>query len=165
MNRVFLSLGGNLNNRSMSLAEARRRIESGIGIIRKASSVYESEPWGFTSSQPFLNQVLIVETELDPHELLKEILNIEKGMGRTRKTNGYSSREIDIDILFYSEHVVCDDTLQIPHPRIQDRMFTLKPLVELDKSFVHPVFKKSVSQLFQECRDSLWVEIYRPEIS
>jgi 2-amino-4-hydroxy-6-hydroxymethyldihydropteridine diphosphokinase len=102
MNIVYLLLGSNLSDRMSLLEQARKEIQDKIGRITAQSSIYESEPWGFYAEQTFLNQVLRIETESDPAGLLKKILKIETALGRKRDgVQRYSSRLIDIDILFF----------------------------------------------------------------
>lgn len=160
MKKAYLLLGGNLEDRESLIGRAREAISRKVGKILHQSSVYETEPWGFSSSDHFLNQVVVVETTEQPSSLLELILKIEIELGRTRDFNGYESRLIDIDILFYEEEVISHNDLTIPHPRIQERMFTLKPLQEVNGSFIHPVLKKSIHQLVDECPDKLKVNRY-----
>ena len=159
-------LGSNLNDRFGSLKAARVAISNKIGSIQAESAIYESEPWGFQANHQFLNQVVKVKTGLDPFQIMDEIFRIEKEMGRVRiPENGYISRTIDIDILFYNDEIIKDDNLVIPHPKLQERMFTLVPLSELDISFIHPSFRKSIGQLKEECLDTIPVFPYQPEAS
>lgn len=163
MNVVYLILGSNLNDRSASLQEAGKEISSVIGKITHESSVYESEPWGFQSENCFLNQVIRIETIYDPIRVLNEILGIEIKLGRKRNLNGnYTSRIIDIDILFFNDEIISEDNLIIPHPKIPDRMFTLIPLSEMDGSLIHPGSLKSIRELIDECQDKLEVYPYHP---
>ena len=164
MNRVYLLLGSNLDDRAGMLDKARRALESVIGPIISSSSIYESEPWGFKASEKFLNQVVVIETLLSPSDLLSMILQIEESMGRKRFGNSYQSRTIDIDILFYNDRVISEPELKIPHPRIEERKFTLMPLSELNDGMIHPAFNKSIGQLLDECLDDADVDIYRPII-
>jgi len=155
MNTAYLLLGSNLEDRKSRIRQAIVEIGERIGDVRQSSSLYESEPWGFHSECNFLNQVIKVETVLSPRSLLGKILDIEQEMGRKRtgNTRGYSSRTIDIDILFFNDEVIRDERLHIPHPRISERMFTLVPLCELNASFIHPVFQKTLQDLLAECTD------------
>ena len=163
MNVVYLLLGSNLDDRSASLNQARKKISSKIGRITRESSIYESEPWGFQADKYFLNQVIRIETDFAPSEILQEILNIELILGRKRHTSRrYSSRLIDIDILFFNDEIIREDNLTIPHPGIPERMFTLLPLSEIDNSFIHPVSCKTIGELIRECADPLNVYTYHP---
>jgi 2-amino-4-hydroxy-6-hydroxymethyldihydropteridine diphosphokinase len=164
MNSVYLLLGSNLNDRTASLQRARNDISSRIGSITGKSSIYESESWGFQSEQLFLNQVIRIETDQKPLEVLVEILRIEKEHGRIRSSEkGYASRIIDIDILFFNDEIISEENLTIPHPKIPDRMFTLLPLSELDHSLIHPCSSKTVGELIGECQDPLNVYRYPAE--
>jgi 2-amino-4-hydroxy-6-hydroxymethyldihydropteridine diphosphokinase len=163
MNCAYLLLGSNLDDRSALLQRAKEAISSGIGNITRESSVYESEPWGFRTEHRFLNQVIRIETNYKPLQVLNEILQIETKLGRNRiDGQGYTSRLIDIDILFYNDEIISEDKLTIPHPKIPERMFTLLPLSELDRSMIHPGSRKSISDLMNECPDTLNVYPYRP---
>jgi 2-amino-4-hydroxy-6-hydroxymethyldihydropteridine diphosphokinase len=153
MKKVFLGLGTNLGDREKNLQGALDKIAEFIGIIFSRSSVYETEPWGFQSSDHFLNMVIGVETNLNPSGLLGRLLMIESLLGRLRDGKQYSSRIIDIDILLYGSQKVDIISLKIPHPRMHERKFVLVPLCEIAPDFVHPVFGKSMNELLKECKD------------
>ncbi|MFO7615115.1 MAG: 2-amino-4-hydroxy-6-hydroxymethyldihydropteridine diphosphokinase [Bacteroidales bacterium] len=162
MNVVYLLLGSNMNDRTGMLRLAREAIQSRIGKITRESSVYETEPWGFHCEDLFLNQAVRLQTNLLPAEVMDEILTIEKDLGRRRsRINGFSARSIDIDILFYNDAVIQEESLTIPHPRIPERMFTLLPLSEIDRSMIHPVSQKTIGQLVTECPDPHRVSFYQ----
>jgi 2-amino-4-hydroxy-6-hydroxymethyldihydropteridine diphosphokinase len=156
MNTAFLSLGSNLGDRLAHFLIAENHITKEIGSIIKSSSVYETEPWGYTDQPAFLNNVIEVKTNLNPTELLKAILAIEITMGRIR-TDKWHERIIDIDILFYEDLIVKENALEIPHPFIQKRKFVLMPLSDIANTFIHPVLKKSIKTLVAECNDPLVV--------
>ena len=153
MKPVFLGIGTNLGEREENLGKAIKLIEEHIGSITEESSVYETEPWGFQSETSFFNMVIKIETNLTPSGLLGRILMIEAMMGRLREGQGYKSRIIDIDILFFGSRIFENKILKIPHPRIQERRFVLVPLSEIAGDLLHPVFKKSIKELLQECKD------------
>jgi len=153
MNVVFLGLGTNLGNRRKNLNDAVAGIREQIGKVVNISSVYETEPWGFKSESQFLNIVIKVETLLNPSAVLEAILRIELFLGRVRGENQYSSRIIDIDILFYEDQVIDSSDLKVPHPKLQERKFVLVPLCEIEPEMVHPVLKKTMVLLFKECED------------
>lgn len=153
MNVVFLGLGTNLGDRRKNLNDAVAGIEEQIGKAVKISSVYETEPWGFKSDSQFLNIVIKVETLRDPVAVLEAILRIELLLGRVRGENQYSSRIIDIDILFYDDQVIDTSELKVPHPKLYERKFVLVPLCEIEPELVHPVLKKTMATLLEECED------------
>ena len=153
-NLVYLLIGGNLGDRFNLLNQAKKSIEKNIGKLVNESSIYETAPWGFESEQDFLNQVLIVSTKLTPVEVLEKCQIIENELGRTRHSKQYASRTMDIDILFYNDQIINESNLIIPHEHLHKRRFTLEPLVELSPDFVHPVIKKSLSDILKECNDN-----------
>jgi 2-amino-4-hydroxy-6-hydroxymethyldihydropteridine diphosphokinase len=155
-NTVYLLLGGNLLDVELTFKIAREKIDLGIGEITVSSKLYQSEPWGFDSTDLFLNQVLKVNTRHQPLKLLETIQNLELELGRIRSTDivGFESRVIDIDILYYNSEQIQSPNLEIPHYALQDRRFTLLPLVELSPGFVHPVLKKTNMELLQNCSDN-----------
>ena len=161
MKKVFLGIGTNLNNRESNLKEAVAMIEKHIGKVVASSSVYETEPWGFQTEEEFLNMVVKVETNLNPYGLIGRILMIESMLGRIRSEKQYTSRVIDIDILFYDDLVINEANLKIPHPLMHKRQFVLVPLCEIEPEIIHPVLKKSVSLLLESCEDKSRV---RPQI-
>jgi len=134
-------------------------LQNKIGTIVRTSSVYITEPWGNNNQPKYLNQALIINTQCTPLQLLKKLQKIEKELGRTNK-NQYSSRTIDIDILFYERLIFTAKNLEIPHPRLHLRNFTLMPLMELNKSYSHPKLKKSIEELAKNSTDSLKVSIF-----
>jgi 2-amino-4-hydroxy-6-hydroxymethyldihydropteridine diphosphokinase len=157
MNKAYLLTGGNEGDRYLNLQQARTNIEHICGRIIQVSSLYETAPWGNSNQADFLNQVLIVETQMNPHELLAAILFIEEKGGRIRTVRN-APRTIDIDILFYNQLVLDQPGLHIPHPRIAERRFVLEPLNEISPDLIHPVSGKSIRQLLQECKDELAVK-------
>jgi 2-amino-4-hydroxy-6-hydroxymethyldihydropteridine diphosphokinase len=159
MNDVYLLTGGNLGNRLHYLKKACDEIETKAGTVIRKSSVYETEPWGFTDQDAFLNQVLCIHTELEPEELLHTLLEIEIQLGRKR-IEKMGPRVIDIDILFYGSNVISLADLNVPHPHIADRRFVLTPLNEIAADFIHPVHNKTVKELLQECKDQLQVKVH-----
>lgn len=156
MATTFILLGSNQGDRKQFLAEARRQLNAAAGSIPKESAVYETAAWGLHDQPAFLNQVLQLETSLRPEVLLTEIHRIEKSLGRVRQVK-WAARVIDIDILYFDDQVIQTPRLHIPHPHLQDRRFTLLPLVEIAPDWVHPVFHKTNRQLLAECPDALAV--------
>ncbi|MCL2513352.1 MAG: 2-amino-4-hydroxy-6-hydroxymethyldihydropteridine diphosphokinase [Oscillospiraceae bacterium] len=131
MNTVYLSLGTNTGNREDNLKTALKAISLLPGTkITKESSVYETEPWGYEDQPMFLNMCAEIETGLSPHALLGACLGIEAAMGRTRLFKN-APRTIDIDILLYNDIKTDTEELTIPHPRMYEREFVMKPLEDL----------------------------------
>ena len=161
MKTAFLGIGTNLGEREENLRKAISLIEEHIGKVIAASSVYETEPWGFQSETTFLNMAIKVETVLTPSGLLGRILMVEAMMGRLREGKEYKSRIIDIDILLFGNRVINNKVLEIPHPRLHERRFVLVPLHEIGGEIVHPVFDKSISELLKECKDDSKVKNYK----
>lgn len=157
---AYLLTGSNQGNRVSMLEQARNSIETECGEIRQVSSIYETAAWGKEDQDAFLNQAIHVKTALKPEELLETVLGIEKTMGRIREEK-YGPRVIDIDIIFYGNKIRRSPTLTVPHPEVQNRRFALTPLAEIAAEYVHPVFKKTVKQLLDECGDRLEVRGYK----
>ncbi len=131
---IYLSLGSNLGDKEGNILRAYALIEQRIGHIARKSSLHRTAPWGFESSNDFLNSVIAIETSLTPRELLTETQRIEKEIGRTAKTSAdgtYQDRLIDIDILIYNDLIIDEPDLQIPHPLMNQRDFVLNPLKEV----------------------------------
>ena len=148
MAKVYLGLGGNVGDAKAQIAQAIEKLRE-IGTVGKISSLYETEPVGLTDQEWFLNCALILQTIFTPQQLLKKLKHIEKEIGRTPSVQN-GPREIDIDILLYEDHILQTDTLIIPHPRMQERAFVLAPLVEIAPRVLHPIIKKTITQLFSE---------------
>jgi len=157
MNTIFLLLGSNLGDRKLYLQQAIRHIEIEIAPVIQASAVYETQSWGKTDLPYYLNMVIMLKTELQAQTVLQTILNIELVMGRARDEK-WGARIIDIDILFYNAEVIHEPSLQVPHPELHNRRFTLEPLAEIAAEFIHPVLNKSILQLKNELDDSLIVK-------
>ena len=153
MARVILGIGGNSGDRLENLMLAGGLIYDRLGKIVIFSPIIQSEPWGFQSENKFLNQVLVVETEARPDQLLKVCLGIETQFGRQR-TGEYSDRRMDIDILFYDDMIISEEELTIPHPRLQERLFVLKPLASICPEFIHPVSGLTIKELLKSCDDN-----------
>lgn len=135
MTDIYLSLGSNLGDRHTLLLTAIEALAQRVGRLVASSSFIETEPWGFESEHSFLNAVVHMRTELTPRQLLKVTQDIERQLGRTHKSQGghYADRPIDIDILLYGEEHIAEPDLVIPHPRMQERDFVMRPLREVKK--------------------------------
>jgi 2-amino-4-hydroxy-6-hydroxymethyldihydropteridine diphosphokinase len=160
LSRVLLCLGGNEGDRFSNLEEARDFCFFNIGDVVAASSIYESPAWGMENAAPFLNQVLMIETELSPQKVLQEILEMEEYFGRERSVDVYLDREMDVDILYYEDQVIDEPSLQVPHPRLYDRRFVLQPLAEIAPDWIDPVKKVSAAELLRSCTDESVLKIY-----
>lgn len=156
--KTHLLLGGNLGDRHANLAAARKMIGEKIGTIVKTSSLYETEPWGNTEQPSFLNQALEVASDLSPMELLQVILTIEKKLGREREDK-WSARTIDIDILFFDAKTLNTKDLTLPHPHLHERNFVLVPMLEIAPNKLHPIFKKTIEELYEASKDDLEVTL------
>ncbi len=155
---VYISLGSNKGDKFKNLQDAITSIYFRIGNIKIISKVYKSPALGFEGDY-FLNACLIIETELKPTKAMRELLAIEKALGRTRtKKKGYESRTIDLDIIFFGEEVLDSKTLKLPHPEMHKRKFVLQPLSDIASEVVHPKKKKNVSALLDKCKDKGEIE-------
>ncbi|MCD8740193.1 2-amino-4-hydroxy-6-hydroxymethyldihydropteridine diphosphokinase [Mucilaginibacter roseus] len=157
MAQVFLLLGSNLGDRKSLLAKAAGLIAKQAGTVIAESAIYETQSWGKTDEPDYLNQVVMLQTEQEPEALLNMLLEIEQQMGRERRER-WGARVIDIDILFYDDRIINTPQLQIPHPRLHERRFTLEPLAEIAPSLKHPVLKRDILQLLNELQDNLIVK-------
>ncbi len=158
MSIAYLLLGTNLGNKEDNLRQAVKLLKK-TGRLKKHSAIYETEPWGFSDERNFFNMALSLETELNPFELIAEILKIEMSIGRKRQSKQWVAREIDIDIIFYDDLIIKEENLTIPHPHAKNRKFVLVPLKEIAGDFIHPVDGKSISELLKECPDESDVEM------
>jgi 2-amino-4-hydroxy-6-hydroxymethyldihydropteridine diphosphokinase len=161
LNSTYILCGGNSGDRELLIEEAIRMISSEAGKVMKKSSIYETEPWGFLSDAPFLNQAILIQTPLSPTVLLSKLISIEKKLGRKRNNGGYSSRTIDLDILFYNDLIISSKRLQVPHPRMQLRRFAMVPLAEIAGEYLHPVFRVTMRQLVLNCPDRSGVRLFK----
>ena len=162
MARVALLLGGNQGDVKRTLQTAQQLINSGVGAVLRCSHRYESEPWGFPAAQRFSNQALEVSTDLSPLEVLDACQGIERELGRNRAAEAiekassgaaYSSRPIDIDIIFYGDEVIDDERLTVPHPLLAEREFALQPLAEIMRRHRHPVTGVTVGEMLDALRN------------
>jgi 2-amino-4-hydroxy-6-hydroxymethyldihydropteridine diphosphokinase len=148
----YIGLGSNLGNRQQNLERALECIKAGNTTITKISSIYETEPKGYKKQPWFLNLAAAVSSEWEPDALLNYLKSIEYAMGR-RPSPPNHARKIDLDILLAEDRIVSSPDLIIPHPSMHIRRFVLKPLAEIAPDRLHPIFKRSIEQLLQECPD------------
>ena len=135
MYKVYLSLGTNLGNRKRNIREAIDKIGEQIGVVERQSALYETEPWGYSSPNDFINSCVMVLTAMAPRQVLEATQRIEQEMGRTLKSvNGeYHDRIIDIDILLIDDLKIDEPDFKVPHPLMEERDFVMKPLKEILK--------------------------------
>jgi 2-amino-4-hydroxy-6-hydroxymethyldihydropteridine diphosphokinase len=131
--KVYLGLGSNLGDCRKNLERAIRLIGDRVGQVTRQSSFIETEPWGFESPNKFMNAVILCETTRSPREVLLLTQQIERDMGRMKKSvsGGYADRAIDIDILLYDDVTIDEPDLKIPHPLMHQRDFVMRPLNEI----------------------------------
>jgi 2-amino-4-hydroxy-6-hydroxymethyldihydropteridine diphosphokinase len=150
---AYIGIGSNLGNRQKNCCRAIELLEKSGIVVKKRSSMYETEPWGVTGQPLFINMALEVETALEPHHLLRMLQDIEKEIGRG-ETFKWGPRIIDLDILLFDDLFLRDNSLQIPHPLLQERDFVLKPLCDIAPEKIHPLLKVSIRDLLQELEKS-----------
>lgn len=146
MNKVWIALGSNMGEGRKNLDLAIKMMNERGVLVEKVSTYIETEPYGYTEQDNFVNAVCIAETKLSPRELLEVLLKIELDMGLVRIIK-WGPRIIDLDILFYEDLIIDEEDLKVPHIEIQKRSFVLEPVNEISPDKIHPVFKKTVHQL------------------
>ena len=147
--RAFIGLGSNLGDREANVRQAMEQLaHTPETSVVRASSLYDTEPVGVEEQPHFLNAVAQLETQLTPHQLLWNLMLIERRLGRVRSQR-WGPRTLDLDLLLYEDLVLDEEDLQIPHPELSKRSFVLVPLVELEPLLVHPVTGETVLALLQ----------------
>ena len=150
---AYIGLGSNLGDRIRNLEGALQRFGS-IGVLKAVSSTYETKPWGVDEYQPrYLNQVAVVQTTLDPLEIVTELLAIEYAMGRVREEKN-ASRTLDLDLLLHGQTVLEASGVTVPHPRMHERAFVLIPLAEIAPELLHPVLNRTIRDLAADSDES-----------
>ena len=161
MARVTLLLGGNEGDVKRTLQAAQQLVNARVGAVLRCSHRYEIEPWGFASAARFSNQALEITTDLSPLEVLDAVQRIECDLWRNRAAEAvekastgaaYTSRPIDIDIIFYDDEVIREERLTVPHPRLAEREFALVPLCEIMRLRRHPVTGETVGGMLEALR-------------
>lgn len=147
---TYIGVGSNLGDRHENIQRSRRLLGDSGAHVRRVSPLYETpaECKPGQTAPDFINAVFEVETDLDPPALLDLLESVEKRMGRRSKSD-WAPRAIDLDILLYADRITDSDRLKIPHPKIQNRWFVLKPLADLVPDMVHPVLKKTMNELLE----------------
>ena len=151
-NLLCIQLGSNIGDRAAHLAQAKELLSATMSLD-KLSPIYETEAWGMKNQMPFYNQLISFHSISSPYQVLKRCQEIEESMGRQRELH-WGPRIIDLDIIFYSNKIIFSPELQIPHRWMQDRRFVLQPLVDIAEAWMHPVLKKTASQLLNDCSDN-----------
>ena len=165
MTKIVLGIGSNIGNRKAYIIKAIELICRGRDFDFLAlSPIYETEPWGFKEQKSFLNCILVCLSRLSPAEAMLALKRVELKTGRKRRPR-WQRREIDIDILFYSDRVIKSADIEIPHPGIANRNFVLKPLCDLMAEFVHPVLKKKIRGLYYSTPDRSKVKLFSQKLS
>jgi deoxyguanosine kinase len=151
--QVILSLGSNQGNRLENIEHCIDLLHQEVGTVVKVSSLFESDSWGF-SSDSFYNCAVLIHTHKNPQKLLKNILKVEKKLGRIRtESSDYQPRVIDVDMISFDDEIIESESLQIPHKHLQDRLFVLLPMMEVVSDWTHPISQKSISDILKDCKD------------
>ncbi|KHD85043.1 2-amino-4-hydroxy-6-hydroxymethyldihydropteridine diphosphokinase [Heyndrickxia ginsengihumi] len=160
-NTAYLSLGSNIEPRLSYLHKAIKALQQSPKIeVAAISSIYETDPVGFTEQDQFLNLVVQIRTTFSAIELLDVCLAIERELGRERKIR-WGPRTIDLDILLYNHENIETEKLILPHPRMHERAFVLVPLIELDKKLIHPIKKAPFTQILNDLSDKEGVRLWK----
>lgn len=151
--QVILSLGSNQGNRLNNIQSAIDLIHREAGTVVKVSKLYETPAWGF-EGEAFYNCALVLHTQRPAQTILEKVLGIEKKLGRVRsESEGYQSRLIDIDLIAYNEEIINSKELQVPHPAMQERMFVLLPMRDLNLDWRHPILQKYLPEILKASED------------
>jgi 2-amino-4-hydroxy-6-hydroxymethyldihydropteridine diphosphokinase len=140
-----------------NLEETRDFIYFNFGDIVSTSGIYETEPWQMEGAEPFLNQIVVVNSALSNAEIIREIREIEVFYARQRSPEKYLPRAMDVDVLFIDQEVISQADLTVPHPKLAERRFILEPISEITPEWNHPVYNKTISELLAICPDNLKV--------
>lgn len=152
MNKAYILTGGNVGNSATYLKQAIALLNESCGNVVQSSGLYQTAAWGKTDQAAFLNQALLLQTSLDAVSLMKALLLVEEKMGRKRLEK-YGPRIIDLDILLFNEEIYHTSLITIPHPELANRRFALVPLAEIAGNIIHPILKKSIATLLNDCPD------------
>ncbi|WP_322549702.1 2-amino-4-hydroxy-6-hydroxymethyldihydropteridine diphosphokinase [Flavobacterium psychraquaticum] len=163
--QVILSLGSNEGDRLTMIQSCIDLINNEVAVVIKVSKLYETPAWGF-ESDAFYNCAILVHTSKSAQKLLRQVLKIEKKLGRVRANEaGYQARIIDIDIISFDEEIIATENLNIPHPLLQNRKFVLQPMLDLGLNWEHPIYKKSIAELVLNCEDKSECKVVQNLIS
>ena len=159
-NKVLLSLGSNIGEREDIINEAINTINNNYGINVNRAGIYETEPVGYLDQNWFLNTCILMETKVNPENLLKYLKNLEIELGRQHRER-WKEREIDIDILLYEDKVIENNTIEVPHPRMHKRKFVLVPAVDIAGEMKHPKLNMNLNELLVNCEDESEVLLFK----
>jgi 2-amino-4-hydroxy-6-hydroxymethyldihydropteridine diphosphokinase len=159
-NICYIILGSNEGESKSLIEKSLRLVDTHIGMILEKSDMFLTEPWGEKDQNPFINQVIKVETKFGCSQLLIECQRIEKYLGKQKLTK-YGPRNIDIDILLYNDEIINEVDLIVPHPKLHERNFVLIPLDQIAGTIIHPILNQSIAQLKENSSDTGIVEILR----
>ena len=148
--KAIIALGSNMGDRQGYLEAARAAIEERVGHIAAHSSVMETKAYGYTDQDDFLNMAVEVETAMEPHAMLRELLAIEADLDRVRLIH-WGPRTIDLDVIYCEDRIINDEELKVPHPDLVNREFVLRPVSEIAPELVDPLRGKKVKALLAEC--------------
>ena len=152
-NLVVLALGSNQGNRLETIESAIESIHNEVGTVIKVSKLYETPSWGFDSA-PFYNCALVLHSPLSAEVILAKVLALEIKLGRIRGLDeGYQARVIDVDVIAYNEDIITSEKLKVPHPLMQERMFVLLPMRDLNLDWRHPILQKYLPELLRASED------------
>ncbi len=149
MPQAIVALGSNLGDRLNNIQTALSKMQNYQIKIGKISSFIETPPYGYTEQGSFLNGGCVINTELSPQVLLRTLLDIEQEMGRIRGIR-WGPRKIDLDIIFYEDLIIQGTDLTIPHPDAHNRAFVMGPIAEIVPNYIHPIFHKTVKEIYEE---------------
>lgn len=159
---AYIGIGSNIGDK---VGSCERAISEIIKIDRHRllakSSFFKTQPIGYKDQDWFINGVIKIETDLSPHELLQHLKSIELALGR-KETFRWGPRLIDLDLLFFDQEEIQTTDLCVPHPRLHKRRFVLIPMAEIDRDFIHPVFKVTIQQLLDNLQEDQGVEKFKP---
>ncbi len=160
--QVILSLGSNQGNRLENIQKAIELINNSVGTVVKVSNLYETPAWGF-ESEPFYNCALLLHSQSDADTILANVLGIEGILGRVRSgSEGYQSRPIDIDVIAFDEEIIVSKNLTVPHPFMQERLFVLIPMRDLNLDWRHPILQKYLPEILKASEDKSQCKLIQP---